>query len=40
MDGELVFLVGEVRRWLRDREEIITAAPLDSGPRRRLLHAR
>ena len=29
VDGELVFLVGEVRRWLRDREEIVVAGPLD-----------
>ena len=25
LDGELIFLVGEVRRWLRDREEIVVA---------------
>ena len=29
LDGELVFVVGEVRRWLRDREEIVTVGPLD-----------
>ena len=32
VDGELVFLVGEVRRWLREREEIVLAGPMD-GPR-------
>lgn len=29
LDGQLVFVVGEVRRWLREREEIIAAGPLD-----------
>ncbi len=32
LDGELVFLVGEVRRWLRDREEIVAAGPMDAAP--------
>ena len=32
LDGELIFLVGEVRRWLRDREEIIVAAAMDAAP--------
>ena len=32
LDGELIFLVGEVRRWLRDREEIIVAGPIDAVP--------
>ena len=32
LDGELIFLVGEVRRWLRDREEIIVAGPMDAVP--------
>jgi len=31
-DGELVFLVGEVRAWLMAQEEIVRAGPLD-GPR-------
>ena len=31
-DGELIFLVGEVRRWLREREEIVVAGPMDSAP--------
>ena len=31
LDGELVFVVGEIRRWLLDREEIIEAGPMD-GP--------
>ena len=30
VDGELVFLVGEVRIWLRDREEIVVAGPMDA----------
>ena len=29
LDGELVFVVGEVRRWLREREEIVIAGPMD-----------
>ena len=29
LDGELIFLVGEVQRWLRDREEIVVAGPMD-----------
>ena len=33
LDGELVFLVGEVRRWLRDREEIVAAGPMDNPSR-------
>ena len=32
LDGELIFLVGEVRRWLRDREEIVVAGPMDAVP--------
>ena len=31
-DGELVFLVGEVRAWLVAQEEIVRAGPID-GPR-------
>ena len=30
VDGELVFLVGEMRIWLRDREEIVVAGPMDA----------
>ena len=33
LDGELVFLVGEVRRWLLDREEIEVAGPMDAPSR-------
>jgi hypothetical protein len=29
LDGQLVFVVGEVRRWLRDHEDIVVAGPLD-----------
>ncbi len=32
LDGELIFVVGEVRRWLRDREEIVIAGPMDVIP--------
>ena len=32
LDGDLIFLVGEVRRWLRDREEIVVAGPMDAVP--------
>ena len=32
LDREFIFLVGEVRRWLRDREEIIVAGPIDAVP--------
>ena len=32
LDGELVFVVGEVRAWLKAQEEIVQAGPLD-GPR-------
>ncbi len=31
LDGQLTFLVGEVRRWLRDREEIVVAGPMDAA---------
>ena len=33
LDGQLVFVVGEMRRWLREREEIIEAGPIDRAPR-------
>ncbi len=29
LEGELVFIVGEVRRWLRDSEEIVEVGPVD-----------
>ena len=29
LDGELVFVVGEVREWLREQEEIVQAGPLE-----------
>ena len=29
LEGELVFVVGEARQWLREREEIVTAGPMD-----------
>lgn len=31
-DGELVFLVGEVRAWLREQEEIVQAGPMLESP--------
>lgn len=34
MDGELVFVAGEVRTWLRDQEEVIAAGRVDRGPLR------
>lgn len=37
LDGELVFLVGEVRQWLKDQEEIVQAGPLESSPGLRAL---
>ena len=33
LDNELVFLVGEVRRWLRDHEEIVVAGQMDAPSR-------
>ena len=35
MEGQLVFVAGEVRRWLREREEIEVGGPSD-GPRLRV----
>lgn len=35
LDGQLVFVVGEVRRWLRDHEELIEVGQLDGAPRLR-----
>ena len=31
LDGELVFLVGEVRYWLQEREEIVKAGPVSDS---------
>lgn len=31
LDGELVFLVGEVRTWIRDHEEVVKAVPMESS---------
>lgn len=41
LDGELVFVVGEIRAWLRDHEEVIEAGPMESTPeeRRRAMKA-
>lgn len=37
LDGELVFVVGEIRAWLREREEIVRAGRIDDGNRLRLM---
>lgn len=41
LDGELVFIVGEIRAWVREHEEIVEAGPMESTPeeRRGLLRA-
>jgi hypothetical protein len=31
LDGQLTFVVGEVRRWLREREVIVDAGPMDEN---------
>lgn len=31
LDGELVFVVGEIREWLRGREELVEVGPTDAG---------
>ncbi|HET9982770.1 MAG TPA: hypothetical protein VFQ38_04270 [Longimicrobiales bacterium] len=36
LDGELVFVAGEVRAWLRDHEHIVEAGPIYDGDGRRL----
>ena len=36
LDGELVFIVGEIRTWLREHEEIIRAGPTDGDRRLRV----
>ena len=36
LDGELVFLVGEIREWLRAREDIVEARPTDADRHSRL----
>lgn len=35
LEGQLVFVVGEVRRWLRDHEELIEVGRTDGSPRLR-----
>lgn len=30
LDGELVFTVGEVRAWIREREEVVISGPMES----------
>lgn len=30
LDGELVFTAGEIRTWIRDREEVLHALPMES----------
>jgi predicted DNA-binding transcriptional regulator AlpA len=32
LDGELEFLVGEIRAWLREREIIVVSGPMESTP--------
>lgn len=32
MDSELVFTAGEIRTWLRDREEVLHGLPMESRP--------
>ncbi len=32
LDGRLVFVVGEVRCWLKDHEEVVRAGPMDTLP--------
>lgn len=38
LDGELVFTAGEVRAWIRGREKVITAGPMESPPSERKIH--
>lgn len=35
LDGELVFVVGEIRAWLREHEEIVESGPMESTPEER-----
>jgi len=35
-DGQLVFVAGEIRAWLRDSEEIMHAGPMETPASRRL----
>jgi hypothetical protein len=37
LDGELLFTVGEVRAWIREREEVIAAGPMESPAHERRL---
>lgn len=39
LDGELVFVVGEIRAWIRDREEVGASGPRSSTPESRRLEA-
>ncbi len=41
LDGVLVFTAGEVRSWIRTREEVVAAGPMESTPAERegKLHA-
>jgi hypothetical protein len=36
LDGELVFVVGEVRAWLREHEEVVEVGPVDEPGRLRV----
>ena len=38
-DGVLVFTAGELRTWIRDREEEIVGAPMESAESERRLYA-
>jgi predicted DNA-binding transcriptional regulator AlpA len=38
LDGELVFVAGEIRAWIRDREEVEAGGPMDSTPGERAGH--
>ena len=39
LDGVLVFTAGELRAWLRSREDVVVAGPMESTPAERRLHA-
>ena len=40
LDGSLTFVVGEVRRWILDREEIVEAGPMERPRLRALIGGR
>ena len=40
MDGELVFLVGEIRAFIRDHEQVVRAGRMDSTAAERGVHLR